>query len=342
MNSAHYGYLDGWRGLAILLLLWGHFFPVPGINLGSLGVNLFFVLSGLLMGRLLFIRKIELSQFYKRRISRIFPAFFVFLGCVVLWHVATGREINWREVAAAATFTTNYSMEIAAQTKMPFGHIWSLSVEEHSYILLSLLAVLSRRKMISAAWGVFLFTASMALMAVAYRLMYEGRALGFHLAHSEVAAFGIFLSVLILLFFNSRKIPSFNFLIFTVVMIVGVLSNWWSIPVPLGMFGSFAMLALAINVLGNGPGLAQRLLSFYPLRQLGLWSYSLYLWQQPFFIAVHYAGLPPQTGVALGLVCGIASYYLVEKPARLYLNRRWDKKEKIGIDEAAVVMAKPS
>lgn len=341
MKTAHYDYLDGWRGLAILLLLWGHFFPVPGINLGSLGVQLFFVLSGLLMGRLLFIRKVELPQFYRRRISRIFPAFFVFLACVVLWHLISGREINWKEVIAASTFTTNYFMEIPAQTKMPFGHIWSLSVEEHSYILLSLLALLSRSKVISAGRSVLFFTLCMALIAVAYKVTHEGPGLGFKMAHTEVAAVGIFLSVSILLFFSDRKVPSLKFPVFAGVVMIGVMFNWWSVPVPLGLLGSFTMLALAINVLGNGPGLAQRILSFYPLRQLGLWSYSLYLWQQPFFIAVHYAGLSPAVGVALGLACGIASYYLVEKPARLYLNRRWDKTEELNTAELSVTTVKP-
>ena len=45
MNIAHFDYLDGWRGLAIVLLLWGHFFPVPGINLGFIGVNFFFAVG---------------------------------------------------------------------------------------------------------------------------------------------------------------------------------------------------------------------------------------------------------------------------------------------------------
>jgi peptidoglycan/LPS O-acetylase OafA/YrhL len=51
-------YLDGWRGLSIALVLIGHFVPVPGINLGVLGVEFFFVLSGRLMAEILFIEHI--------------------------------------------------------------------------------------------------------------------------------------------------------------------------------------------------------------------------------------------------------------------------------------------
>ncbi|MER8439084.1 hypothetical protein NKH36_02770 [Mesorhizobium sp. M1312] len=48
-------HLDGWRGLSIVLVLIGHFFPVPGINLGVMGVEFFFVLSGRLMAEILFV-----------------------------------------------------------------------------------------------------------------------------------------------------------------------------------------------------------------------------------------------------------------------------------------------
>ncbi|MER9742940.1 acyltransferase family protein [Mesorhizobium sp. M0187] len=59
---ARLAYLDGWRGLSIALVLIGHFFPVPGINLGVLGVEFFFVLSGRLMGEILFIERFPLKK----------------------------------------------------------------------------------------------------------------------------------------------------------------------------------------------------------------------------------------------------------------------------------------
>jgi peptidoglycan/LPS O-acetylase OafA/YrhL len=323
MSSAHVQYLDGWRGLAIAMLLWGHFFPVPGINFGTIGVNLVFVLSGLLMGRLLFIREVPLPQFYKRRIARIFPAVFVFLALVVLWHALAGRIISWSEVLAAASFTNNYFIKVPEATFMPFGHIWSLCVEEHSYILLSLLALLARRKTLTAFWGVLAALAVMLAFAVAYLQMYQGREQAFHMAHSEVAAIAIFCSVLILLHFQGRKIPSLNLPMYVGLVLFGMLLHWWSVPGMLRILGVGA-LALAVNLLDRAPRLVQRALEWYPLRQMGLWSFSLYLWQQPFYMAVHRQELSAPLGVALGLACGVASFYLVENPARLYLNRHWD------------------
>lgn len=324
-GPAHFAYLDGWRGLAISLLLIGHFFPVPGINLGTVGVNLFFVLSGLLMGRLLFLREVPLPQFYKRRIARIFPAFFVFVALVVAWYCLSSRPINWSEVASTAFFVRNYFMTVPELTLMPFDHTWSLSVEEHGYIVLSLLALLARRKLLSAWSGVLACLAAMACVGVAYRVMYEGRALGFHLAHSEFAGFGIVVSVLMVLYFSRRTLPSLHVIAWSALFLLSVLLHWWSVPVLVQGMAALALMALALHLLGASPSLAQRALEWYPLRQLGLWSYSLYLWQQPFYRAVHQHEISAPVGVVLGLLCGIASFYLVEQPARQYLNQRWDK-----------------
>lgn len=321
MNASHQHYLDGWRGLAIILLFWGHFVPVPGINLGTVGVNLFFVLSGLLMARLLFVREVPLPEFYKRRISRIVPAFAVYIALVTAWQMATRQPVVLMDVLPALTFTKNYFMEY--NTQMPLGHIWSLSVEEHSYILLSLLAVLARRNLLTPSRGVALCLGAMAAAGLAYHFLYDGREMGFRMAHSDFAAFGIFASAMMVLYFNNKVTPVLNPLVFTVLFTFAVLLHWWSVPVLLRSMGAFAALALALHILQSSAGLAQRLLACYPLRQLGLWSYSLYLWQQPFYMHVHAGRMSALAGMTLGLLCGIASFYLVEQPCRRYLNRRW-------------------
>jgi peptidoglycan/LPS O-acetylase OafA/YrhL len=75
-------YLDGWRGLAILGVLVSHFSNVPGVHwLGTFGVELFFVLSGFLMSRILFIERMPLGEFFLRRFSRVVPTFVLFVAC---------------------------------------------------------------------------------------------------------------------------------------------------------------------------------------------------------------------------------------------------------------------
>jgi peptidoglycan/LPS O-acetylase OafA/YrhL len=77
-------YLDGWRGIAILLVLEAHFLGWLPVDSGRLGVNVFFCLSGILMGRILFIRRVPLGTFYKRRFSRIYPAFAAYVLTIFL------------------------------------------------------------------------------------------------------------------------------------------------------------------------------------------------------------------------------------------------------------------
>lgn len=85
LRSNHIPYLDGWRGVAIVLVLIGHFNDIGLVWLGPFGVMLFFALSGRLMCELLFIKKVELVTFFFRRFSRILPTFWLFLLIVFLY-----------------------------------------------------------------------------------------------------------------------------------------------------------------------------------------------------------------------------------------------------------------
>jgi peptidoglycan/LPS O-acetylase OafA/YrhL len=327
-GAAHLGYLDGWRGLAIVLLLVGHFFPVPGINFGAVGVSLFFVLSGLLMGQLLFVKKVPLPLFYRRRIARIFPALFVMLAAVTAAYAAAGAPIAWPELLHAALFFNNYTAGISRQG-MPFGHIWSLSVEEHAYIALSLVALWSRRTGAGAAAPVALAAAASAAIGVFYWTRFSGAELHFGWwLHSEVSAYGIFISALLLLVLRRRALPRLawiGWIASPALLGAGLVLHWWSVPLPVRTIAGVGLFALAVNLLGQAPAPVKALLSLRPLRQAGTWSYSIYLWQQPFYLAQHRAGVPAWLALALGVGAGIASFYLVEQPARAWLNARWGR-----------------
>jgi peptidoglycan/LPS O-acetylase OafA/YrhL len=83
------------------------------------------------------------------------------------------------------------------------------------------------------------------------------------------------------------------------------------------------LLALAINTLDFAAVPVTGLLSSRPMIMLGLWSYSLYLWQQPFYKFVDERGSAAMPMLAAVFGCALASYYIVEKPARAWLNRNW-------------------
>lgn len=333
----HLDYLDGWRGLAITFLLIGHFFPVPGINFGSVGVNLFFVLSGYLMGQLLFIKETPLPVFYRRRISRIVPAHVLFIFALTVFIFVTEQPIIWSEIFAALFFINNYFPGELGNATMPFGHIWSLSVEEHSYVLLSLVAIASRKKWLQAKWTILALTVLFSVVGFWNFSHYSGRELYGRDLHSEVMAFGIFASTSFLLFLHKAKLPKIPAIFFVFLVSIGILMHWWSIPAPLSRTVGVGLLALAVNLLFVAPDAVKQALSLKPLKMMGLWSFSIYLWQQPFYLAVHRTGMSKLLAVSMAVACGIASFYLLERPIRLYLNRVWGRADDgLAADSAGV------
>ncbi len=313
--------------MAIALLLVGHFFPIPGINLGTVGVNLFFVLSGFLMARILFLESIPISTFYARRAARIFPAVFFFLAVVLVLWVVLDKPISWAETAAAAAFINNFFPGAPGAAVMPFGHIWSLCVEEHSYVLLSIIAVAGRAAFLRLKLTVGLFALLFAFVGVGYWLSYTGQHLEFdRWIHSEVSAFGIFGSAFVVLAVGRRPLPSLPFFVVPVLVGFGFAMHWWSVPAPVRTIFGVGAFAVAVNLLAGAPCLLHRVLSLAPLRKIGLWSFSIYLWQQPFYLFVHRDGMSPLLGLAMSIASGVASFYLLENPARRYFNRKWAEK----------------
>src|SRR5262249_10912041 len=133
-------WLDGLRGLAILLVLAFHFGCLAG---GSLGVDVFFVLSGFLITTLLVEEwqgrgSIGLKHFYLRRGLRLLPAFLalllICLACTFFAENAAEAAAGRKEVWVAGCYVSNWPE--LHRTSMPtLGHTWSLSVEEQFYLL---------------------------------------------------------------------------------------------------------------------------------------------------------------------------------------------------------------
>lgn len=326
MQFKHLDSLDGWRGLAIALLLIGHYFPIPGVNLGAVGVQLFFVLSGLLMARILFLQQVPIGLFYRRRIARIFPAAYFFLFAVAAALCLARRDVNWHELASAALFVNNYFPGQLGHATLPYGHFWSLCVEEHSYILLSLIAVLARRGMAGAKPLVGAAAAACALFGVYYWTRHQGRELFGDWLHTEVSAFSLFASAFLTLHFHGRRLPALPLPAYAALLAAGILIHWWRVPLPVQTVAGGCLLALLVNLLPTAPDALQALLAGKPLRLLGLWSYSIYLWQQVYYLYGDDGALAQLGGLLLSVAAGICSYYLLEKPARGYLNRKWGQR----------------
>tara|TARA_B110000879_G_scaffold187266_1_gene249088 strand:+ start:2678 stop:3808 length:1131 start_codon:yes stop_codon:yes gene_type:complete len=141
--------LDHLRALAILLVLifhYAYFFETPAwwpkfAKFGWTGVDLFFVLSGFLIASQLFLQvkkgeKISLKRFFIKRIFRIVPIYAVVVTAYYLFPILRERD-TLPELWRYLTFTHNFDLDISKTNA--FSHAWSLSVEEHFYLLLPLI-----------------------------------------------------------------------------------------------------------------------------------------------------------------------------------------------------------
>lgn len=168
--------IDGLRAVAVLLVVAYHSFP-NALKGGFVGVDVFFVISGFLITRILLNEMVDgtfaLTQFYARRIRRLFPALAVVLatttaaGWVVLY--ATEYRDLGTHVAAGAAFVSNFAhwyesgyFDDSASAK-PLLHLWSLGIEEQFYIVWPLaLYAAWRRHMAIALLTLVLMTWSFA------------------------------------------------------------------------------------------------------------------------------------------------------------------------------------
>lgn len=302
--------LEGWRGSAVTFLLLGHFGPDVLFPMGRLGVEFFFVLSGRLMAQLLFIDQMDLRDFYVRRISRVFPALWVFAIVAFVTTTLLGKlHVSIFDFLAATTFTINYSIPYSA-----LSHIWSLCVEEHSYVLLSLVAIANRRQKIDPV-PVLAAIAAACILNGALQTWWLDRNYYQVYWHTDVRAASILIPAIVFLSRHRLRIPP---IMSAAAVICGIALNLLSIvPDPVKYSLGTALLAIGVVDADQLPFLRNKFLSV-----AGLWSFSIYLWQQPFALKDSYRALYLPGAV----IIGIASFYLLEQPARAYINRRFSRR----------------
>lgn len=334
-HSSNIPYLDGWRGVAILLVLLGYFGPGRFWYTGRLGVALFFVLSGLFMGRLLFIRKVPLGTFFVRRFSRILPAMAVYVA--TMWFYASYiQPVPFRatlnEVLIILSFSSTYLLSVW-ELKWPVGQLWSLNVEEHSYVYLAVGALVIAKTCGRLSAKAFL--GGSTLLVLIATALYMGEIWSVEGSpwriRTEVASLGLIASAAACVWLarsdqRAGSAPGAAWLPMTAI-IVAVLSfvpfnthswNFSIIAAPL-------LAAYAVNRADDFPLLVKRLLSLPVLRWFGTCSFSIYLWQGPFYSVTKDFGAPKAICLLLGIFAGALSYYVIENPARKHLNGLWDK-----------------
>lgn len=263
------------------------------------------------MAEILFVRNSPLGRFYVHRVSRIFPALWLFVfSMLVATQFAPRLNVDWRGVLTALTFTRNY-----IPSEDCLGHIWSLCVEEHAYILLSLIALAARRTSIAVVPILLTITAAMALNGMAGYWLFQRETPYWA---SDVRIASILISAAMFLSLRHKKFPTF--LAVAALAIGFVLYLIGSVPLPIKHTVSTCLIAFGFTAL-RAESWVGRALSVPGLTHLGLWSFSLYLWQQPFS---HYYAYPKPVLIFMLAFVAISTFYFFERPMRSLINSYFD------------------
>lgn len=320
LRNGHLAYLDGWRGICILLVLFGHFAPGVG-SVANIGVEFFFVLSGALMADILVYQSQDIGRFLRRRIARVGPAiaaYAILIGGALnaaLW--LRDEPLRLLSPAAALLFFHNYLPHDSVVSA--FEHSWSLAVEEHSYLLLALIVVVTRRR----PWLCAAIALAVSALAIAnsYRLSalpYGGGQ--FIHWRSDVRVASVLLSFALYITIRQAEWKMAPWV--APIAALAALPLMIETEDPLRLFACTVLAAIAVNSLGQSAQFFRARLASPMLVWFGTLSFSIYVWQQ-LLLLLHRDGLPVIICFPALLGCALLSFKLVEEPARNFLNAQW-------------------
>jgi peptidoglycan/LPS O-acetylase OafA/YrhL len=318
--------LNGLRALSIFAVLVSHAqdrsFHLPTSSGGQIGVNVFFVISGLLITLLLIKEEetngsISLKDFFIRRSLRIFPVYFLLLFVYFVLqtlHVLSIPQTSW---ISSLTYT-RYFFSGEWET----GHLWSLSVEEQFYLVWPFVFVYLKNKRVLFAWAVVLivpivrfcteinfmhhmFTRGDAIMWGCLFAVYYKPLVEFIKTKPTIVLLAPFVTLLICL--ASKKI----------FHVSNHTTPYYVIQALAGSYGMLTNICIgfitlvSINFQNN---LYFSFLNSKIMNYLGMLSYSIYIWQQLFFsdhigVLSHFP-----YNICLIFIVAMISYHFIEKP----------------------------
>lgn len=337
--------IDGLRAIAVLTVVIYHAFPglIPG---GFIGVDIFFVISGYLISRILLAGladgSFDLVHFYARRVRRIFPALLlVLLACFGLgWFILLPHEYQQlgKHILASAGFAQNLALlsesgyfDNSAEAK-PLLHLWSLGVEEQFYVVWPLILWLSWKRRLSPG----LVCVSLALLSFGLCVIgtSENPPSGFFSPISRIwellcggslawvqtnandgedaqatgQPYHLWVS-------NGKALSGICLLVY----------GFWNIQTD-GFPGAWALIPVAGAVLVIAAGMSSWLnrviLAHRYMVAVGLMSYPLYLWHWPLlaFVRIEAGGFADDIHLLAAVLASVfaawATYFFVERPIR--------------------------
>ncbi|MES2389215.1 MAG: acyltransferase [Bacteroidota bacterium] len=338
---AYYPALDGLRAIAVFLVMLEHLNPPEWLNPrpwlfpGKMGVQLFFVLSGYLIGGILMRQNLRLraagqspfskaKSFWTRRALRIVPAYYFLIAIVVFLKVPQHilSLLPW-----LFTYTYNVSAFLTQGFNYPVNHFWSLACEEQFYILLPLCLLPAKPSWFPWIIGIMGLTGMLSVFLfiyTGYNIIYASMLLP---ATFQFFAAGIFVAWLQL---TDRKFPLFAWLPLLIPVYVLLSQRPFLYPGKnllnevLPVFPILCAGLIHWVTKGNAPKVLTGFLTSAPLVRFGLYSYGLYLFHnvvpQVYFLISLRTGFSIEADSMfyvfffLSLLIAALSYHFLELP----------------------------
>lgn len=328
--------VDGLRAFAVIPVLIFHA-GISGFSGGFVGVDVFFVISGFLISKII-LTEVEsgtfsFGNFYERRVRRILPALIlvIFVSLVAGYFLSLPDQLastSTSAIAAIFAISNVYFWDQSgyfspASEFSMFLHTWSLGVEEQFYFILPPVLILLHRMRANLRF-VIKIVLPLAFL-VSLWLSYEKPSVAFFLLPARVWELGIGAALAagvvpkITSKATSQAVAAIGLLM--IMGSVALIDEGMAFP---GWAALFPCLgAAAVIHCASFENTVGKLLSLPPIRFIGLISYSLYLWHWPVFVSLRLyyaeAHLPLNIalfGIALSLLLAILSWKYVEGPFR--------------------------
>lgn len=337
-DSLYIPHIDGLRALAVIIVILFHL--SPGVFSGGyLGVDIFFVISGFVITKSLFKEylqnsKINILNFYVRRLKRLYPALLLMVTVTTLLYIFVGfvwdTNIYLKSAASSILAVSNLYFLFTGDNYFhqdlvnPLIHTWSLGIEEQFYLIYPAFLVITLfvvKKLGLKLVTLASFILGLSVIMYVFFILNQNNVLGdfyFPLARFWELGFGC------ALFFFSSK---FFFKKFTNIALWGAFSVVVFIQIFQGSINNLFLETLLITISSalliyggiENRGILRNFFASNMMTYLGRLSYSLYLWHLPtiYFLGLYldrfyFLILAP----IISLLAAMLSYHFFEKPIR--------------------------
>jgi peptidoglycan/LPS O-acetylase OafA/YrhL len=339
-NLGYVPALDGMRAFAILAVMLTHA-KMRFTQGGFIGVDIFFVLSGFLITSILVRefnqhQRIDLKNFYLRRVLRLAPALLVFLATFTILSVlllSSGKaQSNFIDSLIALFYVSNWAWAFQIHPPRFLAHTWSLSIEEQFYILWPIILI-SLFRFIRSRINILVVILLLTVVSCVVRvyLAFGGASMERLYNGLDTRAVAILIGCLLGFLLSSNIMneghhwleTSLKFLAplsaISLLLLCAALSEkdravyyyWLSLVEVLSGI-------VILDIIYSPSSILRKILSIKILVWIGSISYGLYLWHFPIFRALRMMGFHRLEVLFIGIGCTFVvasiSYYFLERP----------------------------